>query len=155
MSGSSVPASFSAWFLKENFLLYSINWPNFIVWLLLLREIVDNIYIYIHIYIYIYIHNTHIYIYIYKILFLTRFWRRKFCINQSYISNEAVFATWQKSQDKNLNSLRTKRAFKMKKKYFASLLKGFHCSKWSWSWEFDFHGENGNFVNNYFLGKPL
>ena len=38
-SGTSLPASLSAWFLKENILLYTINWLNFIVWLSLLREI--------------------------------------------------------------------------------------------------------------------
>ena len=30
-------------FLRKMFLLYSIYWPNFIVWLLLLLEILDNI----------------------------------------------------------------------------------------------------------------
>ena len=39
-SGTSLPGSLSAWFWRKIFLLlYSINWPNFIVWLLLLREI--------------------------------------------------------------------------------------------------------------------
>ena len=39
----SLPASFSAWFLKKNIaLLYPITWPNFIVWLPLLREVLGN-----------------------------------------------------------------------------------------------------------------
>ena len=39
-SGTSLPVSFFVWFLKINiFLLYSINWPNFIAWLHLLCEI--------------------------------------------------------------------------------------------------------------------
>ena len=42
-SRTSLPVSFSAWFLKKIFLLfYSINWPNFIVWLPLIRKILGN-----------------------------------------------------------------------------------------------------------------
>ena len=45
-SGTSISASFCAWFFKKNFLsLYSIDWPNFIAWLLLFREILGNIWI--------------------------------------------------------------------------------------------------------------
>ena len=41
---ASISASFCAWFLKKNFrLLYSIDWPNFIDWLFLLRQILSNI----------------------------------------------------------------------------------------------------------------
>ena len=44
-SGTSLPALFSAWFLKKIFmLLYSIIWPNFNVWLPLLREIRQYVY---------------------------------------------------------------------------------------------------------------
>ena len=32
----------------------------------------------------------------------------------TYLSNQAIFPTWPKSRDKNLDILRTKRAFKMK-----------------------------------------
>ena len=35
------------------------------------------------------------------------------------------FSTWPKSRDKNLNILRTKRAFKMKQKEFVIIFKGF------------------------------
>ena len=41
-------------------------------------------------------------------------------------TNRAVFYTWPKSHDKNLNILRTKRAFKMKSKAF---LKDFQLLK--------------------------
>ena len=37
-----------------------------------------------------------------------------FEINLLYCSNPAVFSAWPKTQDKNLNILRTKKAFKMK-----------------------------------------
>ena len=43
MCGTSLPVSFSAWFLRKAFLyLYSTIWPNFIVWLPLLCEILSN-----------------------------------------------------------------------------------------------------------------
>ena len=45
-SETSFSVSFSAWFLRKIFmLLYSITWPNFNVWLLLLCEILGNMYI--------------------------------------------------------------------------------------------------------------
>ena len=41
--GTTLPAPFSEWFLHKIFLLlYSINWPNFIVWLSLIWEILSN-----------------------------------------------------------------------------------------------------------------
>ena len=45
--GTSLPASFLAWFLKKVFLtLYSIKWPNLITaWLPLLRQILGNMFI--------------------------------------------------------------------------------------------------------------
>ena len=48
---------------------------------------------------------------------LTRFWRHEFW-------NWPVFSTWPKCQDKNLNILRTKGAFKMKQKSFFINFKG-------------------------------
>ena len=43
MSGSSLPASFSALFLKENiYLVVLCYWSNFIVWLPLPDEILGN-----------------------------------------------------------------------------------------------------------------
>ena len=50
-------------------------------------------------------------------------------VRKLYLSNQAVFPTWPKSRDKNLNILRTKRAFKMKQKDFSSFLKDFQSSK--------------------------
>ena len=41
---------------------------------------------------------------------LTRLWRHEFW-SEPYLSNQTVFPTWPKSHDKNLNILRTKRAF--------------------------------------------
>ena len=42
-SGTSLSTSFFAWLLTKMFLLlYSVTWPNFIVWLPLLREILSN-----------------------------------------------------------------------------------------------------------------
>ena len=82
-SGTSLPALFSAWFWRKILLLlYSIPWPNFIVWLSLLRAILC------------------------------------ICTLQLFViqvlTSQAVFSTWPKNQDKNLNILRTKSALKMK-----------------------------------------
>ena len=84
-------------------LFYSINWPNFIVWLPLLRKILSNMCI--------------------VNCFGTKFWRHKFW-NYLYISNQAVFSTWPKSQDQKLNIFRTKKDFKMKEKLFFIIFKG-------------------------------
>ena len=51
--------------------------------------------------------------YVYCNGLLTRLWRHKLW-HFPYLSNEAVSSTWPKSQDKSVNILRTKRAFKMK-----------------------------------------
>ena len=48
---------------------------------------------------------------------LTRLWLHEFW-SWPYLSNQAIFPTWTKSHDKNLNILRTKRTFKMKYKAF-------------------------------------
>ena len=57
-SGTSVPALFSAWFSKKKIcLVISINWPNFIIRLSLIREILSKMCC-----------NS----------FLTRLWRHKF-----------------------------------------------------------------------------
>ena len=72
-------------------LLYFITWPYFIVSLLLLYETFTNVYC---------------------DCLLTRLWHHK-CWNSTFLSNQAVFSTRPKSQHKNLNILRTKRAFRM------------------------------------------
>ena len=51
--------------------------------------------------------------YVYYSCLLTRLSCHKFW-NLSYLSNQAVFSTWPKCHDKNLNTLRTKIAFKIK-----------------------------------------
>ena len=61
----------------------------------------------------------------------------KFAIN--LIFQQVVFCFRPKNQDKNLNILRTKRAFKMKKKHFSSFLKGF---QFFGRWEPDFKEVN-------------
>ena len=48
---------------------------------------------------------------------LTRLWLHKFR-NQPYLSNQTVFSVCSKFQDKDLNILRAKRSFKMKKNIF-------------------------------------
>ena len=54
---------------------------------------------------------------------LTRLWRHKFG-KYSYLSNQAIFSTCPKGQDKNFNIFRTKRAFKMKLKVFFIIFEG-------------------------------
>ena len=47
-SGTSLPVSFLAWFLKKSIsvvIFYYLTWPSFNVWLPLLREILGNMYI--------------------------------------------------------------------------------------------------------------
>ena len=63
---------------------------------------------------------------VYRKYLLTRLWRHKFW-NSPYRSNQSVFSTWPKTEHKNLNILRTKRAFKMKYSIFI-FFKGFHWS---------------------------
>ena len=96
-SRTRLPDSFSAWFLKKNIYLviYSITWPNFIVSLPLLREIKGIMCIAI-------VCSPVCDVLNFEINFL---------IN---LSNQTVFSTWPKSQDKNLNILRKEKAFKMK-----------------------------------------
>ena len=74
-------------------LLYSINWPSFIVWLPLLREILSNMCIAIVCWPVCDVIN--------------------FEINLIFLINPFSLI-WPKIQDKNLNILRKKRAFKMK-----------------------------------------
>ena len=47
-----------------------------------------------------------------------------YILEKAYISNQVIFSTWTKSQDKNSNILRTKRAFMMKIKAFFIIFKG-------------------------------
>ena len=76
---------------------------------------------------------------------LTRLWRHKFR-KLSDLSNQAVFSTCPKSQDKKMNILRTKRAFKVKRKAFFIIFEGLSL-KWInfsfRSWESDFKDFRG------------
>ena len=94
--------------------LCSVNWPNCVAWLPLLRKILGNIICVLELFVY-----------------------------QVETSNiiSSRFSIWPKSHDKNWNSLRMKRAFKINKYHFLSFLKGFHWSKWNnffERWESDF-----------------
>ena len=56
-------------------------------------------------------------------------------------SNQAVFSTWTKSQDKKFNILRRKKALRWNKKHFSPFLKGFHWTQQNYffeGWESDF-----------------
>ena len=44
-SGTSILASFSAWFLKKNISIFIFSWPSSIVWIPLLCEILDNMFV--------------------------------------------------------------------------------------------------------------
>ena len=61
-----------------------------------------------------------------------------------YFSNQAVFPAWPKSDGKNLNILRTKRAFKMKQELFSIIFKGLSMKQimqiFFERWESDFNG---------------
>ena len=93
-SGTSLPASSSAWFLKKNiFLVSPINWWDFIVWLPLIREIFGNICIVI-------VFNQ-----------VVMSWNLKL---NPYLSNQAVFSLWPKSQDQKFEYLEDEKSFKMK-----------------------------------------
>ena len=104
------PAHFVHGFSTEMFLmLYSINWTSFIVWLPLLLKILGNICIAIVCY-----PGCDVIDFEINVFFLI----------------EPFFSTWPKSHDKNLNILRTKRAFlTWNKKLFSSFLKGFYISR--------------------------
>ena len=80
-------------FWRKRFLLHYITSPNFIAWLpLLIGQ------------------------YVYCNCLLTRLWHH-FEIKPD-LSNQAVFSKWQICHSKNLDILRMKRAFKMKKSIF-------------------------------------
>ena len=86
--------------------LYPINWPNFIVWLPLLLQILGNMFI--------------------TIVFYPGCDVIKFEINLILSSR---FATWPNTEDNNLNILRLKRAFDVKLKVFFIIFKRFSVAK--------------------------
>ena len=123
--GTSLPASLSALYSKKNIFLYSITWPNFIFWLLLIHDIFSNMVIVI-------VNQT----------VTLKFW------NLLYRSNQAIFSTWSKSQHKNLIILRTKRAFMVKLKAFFIIFNGLSLKRTK-----HFFGRWGPDFKTSFLGK--
>ena len=93
-SGNSLPASCYAWFLQK-----SICFAMFYYLTKFHCLVVST--------------SWDIRKYMYRNCLLARLWSHKFW-DSSYLSNQAVYPTWPKSHDKNLNILRRKRAFKMK-----------------------------------------
>ena len=101
--GTSFLTTFCVWFFRKIFLmLYSIKWPNFIVRLSSLLEILDSICIVITCYPVRDVIN--------------------FVTNFSFIIKS--FFCMIKKIGRNLNILRAKRAFKMTPKVFFILVKG-------------------------------
>ena len=95
--GIVYPHHFVYDFLRKIFLmLYSINWPNFIVWLPLLLETFDNMCFAI-----ICFPSSDVISYETNLIFLIK-----------------PFFIWPKCHDKILNILGTKRTFKVKKVFF-------------------------------------
>ena len=101
---TSLPASFSAWFLKKNTFLVMFHYLTKIHCLVAFTSF----------YIGEHVHCN---------CLLARLWRQTFW-KQPYLSNEAVFSAWTKCQDKNLNNLRTKIAIKVQQKAFLIIFKG-------------------------------
>ena len=104
VSGNSFPTTFCVWFLKKKFLmLYSINWPNVIVWMPLLHEILGNMCI--------------------AIACFASFDVINFQINLTFLIKP--FFNMTKMSRPKLNILRIKRAFKVKWKAFFIMSKRF------------------------------
>ena len=88
--------------MKMSLMLHSINWSNFIVWLPLLLDMFTSQYMYYNCFPGCDVIN--------------------FEINIIFLIKQSLYMT--KSQDKNINILKTKQAFKMKKKTFSIIFKG-------------------------------
>ena len=99
----SLPHFAHIFWRKIFFLLCSINWPNLIVWLPLLCEILG------------YMYNCN--------CFLTRLGHHEFW-NSSYLSNQLVFSVWSRSYGRKFNILKMGRPFKIKQKAFFIIIKG-------------------------------
>ena len=99
--------------IKTFLILYSTNWTNFIVWLSLLLETSVCLVVF-----------TCLYFIVWLSLLLVC-WRHKLTL--SFESSR--FYTWPKCQDKNLNILRTKKAFKVKLKACFIIFKGLSVAK--------------------------
>ena len=108
-SGKSFFTTFCVSFSKGNVLMfYSTNWPNFIVWLPLLHEILGNMYIVIACFPCCNVRN--------------------FAIN---LSSQAAFLHGQEVRTKILISWERKELLRRNKKHFSSVLRAFSCQKLS------------------------
>ena len=105
-SKTSLPASFSAWFLRKNISLVLFFYLTKFQYLVAFTSWDIGQYVYCN-------------------SLLNRSWRNKFS-NEPYLSNQAVFSRWAKSQDKNLNILRTKRPFLSEKIVVEDVLWSFY-----------------------------
>ena len=110
-SGNSLSITFCDDFWRKMVLmLCSINWPNFSACLLLLLEILANNCIAFVCYTGCNVLNFEINIFLIKAFFnMTKKWRQKFKYWEREVSFYSDrFSTWLKSEDKNLNILRTR-----------------------------------------------
>ena len=93
----SLPASFSAWFLKKNISVIFYCLTKFQCMVIFTLWDIRQ--------------------YVYCSCLLTRMWCHEY-LNYDYLSNKTVFAAWSKSQDKKLNILKTKSVFNEMKSVF-------------------------------------
>ena len=110
--GTSLPASFSAWFLKKNI--------SFVMFFYLTKFQCLVVFT-----------SWDIGEYVYCNSLLTRFWRNKFW-NKHYLSNQAVFSTWPKLGQKFKYFVNEKSFYDEIKSIFRHFLNGFHWSKWKY-----------------------
>ena len=111
---------FSAWCLKKKFLLYSITWTSFIVWLPLLHEILGNMCIVIACLQECDVINTET-----DPIFLMK----PFILHNQNVKTK-TWISWQRKELLRWNKI-----------YFSSILKGFHWSKYNHffeRWKSDF-----------------
>ena len=106
-------------FSRKMFLmLYSINWPKFIIWLPLVLKILDNMCI--------------------AIVCFPDCDVISFEINFIFLINPFFYMT-KNIQDKSLNMFRTKRALKVKwKAFFVIFIRAFSCKKLFQIWQCTF-----------------
>ena len=93
----SLPASFSAWFLKKNISVIFYCLTKFQCMVIFTLWDIRQ--------------------YVYCSCLLTRMWCHEY-LNYDYLSNKTAFAAWSKSQDKKLNILKTKSVFNEMKSVF-------------------------------------
>ena len=148
--GTSFPLPFSVWFLNKNICLviFDITWPNFIVWLPLLREILSSMPIVIACYPRCDVINFEVNFIIKPFFDITKGKIQKFkypenkkglpftvCISLSVsLHNQKIRTKMQMPQER-------KELLTWNKKHFSSFLKGSHWSKHNnlfRRWEYNF-----------------